>query len=172
MLKFAGAGLIVYGCVGIGKRFLDVFRGRMHALQDLSEILELLMGVIAYEKSSLPQCCERVAEHIRPPFSEKLKNVAKRMKNNEGGNFGEVFRQETIETLTAYPLKTEDIEDFYAFSQKTGFADSEAQVRTIKRSIEKLQQERQRLYEEERDKSRVVTGLSLMSGLLLVLILW
>ncbi len=172
MLKLIGACLIVCGCCGLGRKVVSGYRGRMNALQELCNILELMAGEIHYERSSLPQCCERVAAHLHPPFSVRFHRISERMKENRGVSFAGIFRQETEDLLEERPLRKGDIEKFWEFTETTGFADGDMQVRALRRSVEHLKEERQKLLEEEKEKGKVVKGLSIMSGLLIVLILW
>lgn len=172
MMKIVGAILILCGCCGLGRKVVSGYRDRVDALQELCNILELMAGEIHYERSSLPQCCERVAPHLHPPFSATFRRISERMKENQGVSFAGVFRQETADALKQRPLRRVDREKFWEFTETTGFADSDMQVRALRRSVEHLKEEKQKLLDEEKEKGRVVRGLSIMSGLLIVLILW
>lgn len=145
---------------------------RIRTLRSLKHILELLAGEVRYGRATLPECCAHIAKYLAEPFRGAFSDIGRRMEENTGISFGEVFRGRMGEILGELPLKEEDRENFLQFTSQTGFADGQMQLRTIEQSMELLEDTRKRLEKENAEKSRMAVGLGAMGGLLLILILW
>ncbi len=171
MLKILGGCMIFSGCLGLGMWYSTQLRGRIKAVRNLRNILELLAGEIGYGRATLPECCTHTARYLHPPFDQAFCRIGERMEENMGVSFGEVFREEMEKTLSPLPLKESDREDFLAFTWQTGFMDSQMQLRAIEQSIELLRLTGEKLQQENAEKSRMAVGLGAMGGLLLILIL-
>ena len=70
------------------------------------------------------------------------------------------------------PLKPEDIRLFLQSISSTGFSEGQMQLRTMEQSRERLGKTKEKLERENSEKGRIAVGLGVMSGLLLILILW
>ena len=159
MLKILGGCMIFSGCLGLGMWYSTQLRGRIKAVRNLRNILELLAGEIGYGRATLPECCTHTARYLHPPFDQAFCRIGERMEEN---------MEKTLSTL---PLKESDREDFLAFTWQTGFMDSQMQLRAIEQSIELLRLTGEKLQQENAEKSRMAVGLGAMGGLLLILIL-
>lgn len=172
MLRWMGSVLILAGCFGLGILFREQMNGRIRALRQLADILELFESEIRYGRSALPECCRRVGEQIKGDFGAALRAAAGRAEENAGDSFPEIFREEMGRILERLPLKQEDREYFLQFVSSTGFMDGQMQQRAIAQSVERLEKTRERLEQENAEKGRIAVGLGAMSGLLLILVLW
>lgn len=164
--------MILSGCFGLGMWYREQFFGRVRALRIMREMLDLLAGEVRYGRSSLPECCLRVASFLEPPFSVAFRRVANRMEENIGNTFGEVFRSELEPVLCRLPIKPEDKEIFLKIAVQTGFADGQMQLHILEQSSDMLRQKECVLEKENAEKCRMAVGLGAMSGLLLLLVLW
>lgn len=172
MLRLVGGCLIFGGCLGLGFWYRCQWNGRIKALGMLEHILELLAGEVRYGRAALPECCSHIARYLREPFDEAFLAIGCRMEEDSGISFGEVFREETEGALQELPLEREDRDIFLEFSARTGFADSQMQLRAIEQGTERLRVLRERLERENAEKCRMAVGLGAMGGLLLILVLW
>ncbi len=171
MLKLLGCGMILCGCVGLGLWYRDQMDGRIKALRSLKNILELLSSEVRYGRAALPECCTHAARYLSTPFDEAFVKIGRRMEENTGAAFGEVFREEMAEGLASLPLKEKDREDFLQFTNRTGYMDSQMQLRALEQSMELLKGTEEKLSQEYSQKCRMIVGLGAMSGLLLIIIL-
>lgn len=146
--------------------------GRIRMLRTLKNILELLAGEVRYGRATLPECCAHIAKYLTEPFGKAFLEIGRKMEENTGISFGDVFRSEMERTLGGLPLKEEDRENFLRFTSLTGFADGQMQLRAMEQSMELLDGTKERLERENAEKCRMAVGLGAMGGLLLVLILW
>ena len=113
-----------------------------------------------------------ISRYLAPPFDRAFREIGSRMEENTGVSFGEVFREETDGILGDLPLKEQDRENFLKFTQQTGFADSQMQLRSLEQGMEQLAATQERLARENEEKCRMAVGLGAMGGLLLILVLW
>ncbi len=159
------------GCLGLGLWYRAQMDGRIKALRNLENILELLSSEVRYGRASLPECCSHAARFLAPPFDAAFQEIGRRMEENSGMAFGEVFREEMAEGLTGLPLKEKDREDFLQFTLRTGFMDSQMQLKAMEQSMALIRNTQEKLTQEHAEKCRMALGLGAMSGLLLILIL-
>lgn len=145
--------------------------GRLVALRELGRIQEMLIGEIRYGKSTLPECCSRIAEHIQEPYQSAFFCIYDRMNEHTGEGFREVFSEEMRSCLEKLPVTGEDGKTFLSLFSSSGFGDDGMQIRMIEQSRELLGQTIDRLERENREKCRMAVGLGAMSGLLLLIIL-
>lgn len=172
MVKTLGACMIFSGCLGLGIWYRHQFGARIGALRSLEHILELLISEVRYGRASLPECCSHAARSLSSPFAEAFLEIARRMEENLGVPFGEVFREETAKALEEFPLQESDREAFWQFTGQAGFADGQMQLRAMEQSLELLGDTRRGLEAEHGEKCRMAVGLGTMGGLLLILVLW
>ena len=172
MFKGIGSILILAGSFGLGLLYRERMNGRIRALQQLMDILELLESEVRYGRSVLPECCKRVGEQTGGSLGEALSEVARRMQENEGISFSDVFTEVTASVLEEMPLVKEDRKTFIRFASPVGFTDGQMQQRAMEQCRERLGKTKEKLEQENAEKGRIAVGLGAMSGLLLILILW
>lgn len=172
MIRILGGCMIFTGCLGLGLWHRYQLNGRIKALRSLIHILELLAGEVRYGRATLPECCGHMGRGLSAPFGEAFLEVGRRMEENTGLSFGEVFREEMAEALGSLPLQETDREAFLGFAGESGFADAQMQLRIIEQSAELLKGTLERLVQENAEKCRMAVGLGAMGGLLLILVLW
>lgn len=163
--------MIVSGCLGMGLWYKALFLGRLENMRELQRIQELLVSEIRYGKSALPECCIRIASHLSEPYSSCFARIYRRMRENTGVIFWQVFREEVKECLDGLPLTEEDKNSFLGLFSENGFEDENMQIRTIEQSKELLRHTITQLEQENAEKCRMAVGLGAMSGLLLVIVL-
>lgn len=172
MLKGIGGMMIFLGCLGLGMWYRGQLTGRIRALRMLRGILDLLASQVRYGRATLPECCQNVAAQLSPPFDNAFRTVAARMQENTGASFAQVFREHLVKRLEEMPLTPADREIFFQFISETGFSDGQMQLRVMEQSGEQLAGTAGRLEKESTEKCRMALGLGIMSGLLLILVLW
>ena len=171
MVRILGGCMIFAGCLGLGLWYRSQMTGRIRALLGLEHILELLASEVRYGRAALPECFSHIARGLQAPFGEAFLEIGRRMEENTGLTFGEVFREVVGEALGSLPLRETDREDFLRFALQTGYADAQMQLRAIEQSAELLKGTRERLERESAEKGRMAVGLGDMGGLFLILLL-
>lgn len=164
--------MIFSGCLGLGIWYRLQLSGRIKTIRTLRNILELLASEVRYGRATLPECCGHSARYLPVPFDDVFRAIGKRMEENTGISFGDVFREEMDDVLKKLPLKEEDREHFVQFTSQTGFIDGQMQLHAIEQSAELLHATEEKLELENAEKSRMAVGLGAMGGLLLIIMLW
>ena len=172
MVRIAGGLMILSGCLGLGLWYRIRFGERIQILRSLGRILELLSSEVRYGRATLPECCGHVAKGLAEPYSAAFLEVGRRMEENGGDSFGEVFREELGKVLGDLPLRESDREAFLQFAGQTGFSDCQMQLRAMEQSGELLRNTWEKLEREHEGKCRMAVGFGAMGGLLLLLVLW
>lgn len=172
MIRILGGCMIFSGCLGLGLWYRHQFGSRIKALRGLEHILELLASQVRYGRAALPECCSHIAAGLPPDFQKAFLEVGRRMEENTGASFGEVFGEEMEKVLDILPLTEEDREHFLSFASRTGYSDSQMQLREIEQSAELLRDTRKSLEKENAEKCRMAVGLGAMGGMLLILVFW
>ena len=172
MVRIVGMCVIFTGCLGLGLWYRYQFGARIKALRVLEHILELLASEVRYGRAALPECCSHIAGGLSEDFRAAFLEVGRRMEENLGASFGEVFGEEMEKVLERLPLSSEDRAHFLGFAARTGYSDSQMQMREIEQSRELLRDTRKKLETENAEKCRMAVGLGAMGGLLVILVLW
>ncbi len=136
MLKILGGCMIFSGCLGLGMWYSTQLRGRIKAVRNLRNILELLAGEIGYGRATLPECCTHTARYLHPPFDQAFCRIGERMEENMGVSFGEVFREEMEKTLSVKGKRQRRFSGVYLADRVYGQPDAASSHRTEYRTPE------------------------------------
>lgn len=170
-MRILGACLILIGCGGLGIRYREELIGRIKAIKMLQTLLTLLESEIDYNQSTLSESCLAVSKRIPGELGHALRAVGLRMEKNYGESFSDVFENLLGDALRSLPLRAEDKSDFFFFVSDDGFTDERVQLRLLKESNKLLGDKAEQLCRERKEKGRMVMGLSVLGGLMLVLML-
>ena len=171
MFRIMGAVLIVAGCTAIGFFYKERFRDGLRHLRSMQQILELFMSEIRYGKATLPECCGNIASKVVQPYGEGLKRIWENMKGPEGLGFVENWNKHMGYAIERVPVTKQEKEMFLGFASCLGLSDNQMQVRAIEQYRDMLASAIKCREAELERQSRMATGLGIMSGLLLAVIL-
>lgn len=171
MIRVLGFSLIGISCSGLGVWYARNLRQRLHHLHAMNRILELLISLLQYGKSTLPECCCQLAAQVEEPYSGAFARIWQELSENRGSCFAEVYESIMGEALQVTALQEQDRQLFLQCMLDQGGSDGEAGVRLIRRQQELLQERITRLETENREKSRMAVGLGTLGGLLIIIIL-
>lgn len=171
MLRMTGCVMVTLGCLGLGLWYRQQFLQRLHHIRVLSQILEMMMSEVSYNKATLPECCLHLSKRLESPYRQAFEEVHGKMLENTGEGFGQVFHDRMKSCLEEVPLQKEEKELFLQFSRSCGFEDGKMQLRSMEQYNDRLKSLIHRLEQETAEKCRMALGLGAMSGLLLVIIL-
>ena len=172
MMRLAGFSMIGFSCCGLGVWYAWQLRQRVDHLHDMNRIMELLVSLLQYGKSTLPECCRQLATRTEEPYSRAFAEVYRQMTENKGNSFATVYGEIMGRTLKEIgALKEQDREIFLQCVLQQGCGDTETGIRLLKRQQELLRERITGLEAENRGKSRMAVGLGTLGGLLLIIIL-
>lgn len=171
MIRVLGFSLIGVSCSGLGVWYAWNLRQRLHHLHAMNRILELLVSLLQYGKSTLPECCCQLASQVEEPYSSAFARIWQELSENRGSGFAQVYERIMGEALQEPALQEQDRQLFMQCMLDQGGSDGEAGVRLIRRQQQLLQERITRLEAENREKSRMAVGLGTLGGLLIIIIL-
>lgn len=171
MIRLAGFSMIGLSCSGLGIWYAWNMQQRISHLHIMNRIIELLISLLQYGKSTLPECCCQLAGQVEEPYSQAFRQVSRELEDNRGSSFSEVYGRIMEEALQELPVRERDRQLFLQCILEQGSGDSEARVRLIRRQQELLKERISRLETESREKARMAVGLGTLGGLLLIIIL-
>ncbi len=172
MIRLAGFSMIGLSCSGLGVWYAWQLRQRLEHLHAMNRIIELLVSLLQYGKSTLPECCRQLAAQAQEPYRQAFTQVYQLMAENKGDSFAEVYAEIMGKALKGInALKEQDRQLFLQCVLQQGCGDTETGIRLIRRQQELLKERITRLEAEHREKSRMAVGLGTLGGILLIIIL-
>lgn len=172
MIRLAGFSMIGLSCSGLGVWYAWQLRQRLEHLHAMNRIIELLVSLLQYGKSTLPECCRQLAVQAQEPYRQAFTQVYQLMAENKGNSFAEVYAEIMGKALKGInALKEQDRQLFLQCVLQQGCGDTETGIRLIRRQQELLKERITRLEAEHREKSRMAVGLGTLGGILLIIIL-
>lgn len=169
-MKVAGASLVILSCTGMGAETARQWKERRRLLETLKRMISQLKGEILYSNLPLPTAFLRTGQRGSGAAGRLFLAVAKRMEEEQGTSFEEVWNQETKAFFGACALGTGEMEQLSAFGACLGYLDRDMQERTMDFYLEELEQEIQTLRKNETERCRLALGLGILGGLFLAVV--
>ena len=171
MLKAVGALLVVLSCGAMGYGKSLSYTKRQRELEEIQKMLYFLLGEITYRREALPEAMVRVADKIRPPLSDFLREVSRAAKEYQGERFSKIFSQKAEKYLKETSLTKTDLEEFIRLGEDLGYMDITMQENTINLYLEELKGEILKTEKEGPARKTMYQALGLMAGMFLAIIL-
>lgn len=170
-LKMAGAAMVVAGTSGYGVWMAGNYQNRLSLLEQLRKMIFLLKGQILYANAPLPEALEAVGERTEGVLSDWMLQVSKRLEEQQGEPFCQIWREEVGRLDADAALAKTDRQSLAALGEHLGFLDCEMQERNLLLYLEQLDLVIDDLRERREEKCRLYTSLGVMSGLFLTVLL-
>lgn len=171
MLRVAGAFCIISGCTGIGLWY----RARLHTavwhLRYMQQILNLFISEVRYGKATLPECCKQVGEKAKEPYRGAMLSIYAEMGRHDGESFYEKWQIKMKQALREIPVTSAEKEMFLEFCECSGLSDNQMQIRAIEQYRDMLAYAVKNREDNLEKQGRLASGLGVMGGLLLTVIL-
>ena len=171
MLKAVGALLVILSCGAMGYGKSLSYTKRQRELEEIQKMLYFLLGEITYRREALPEAMVRVADKIRPPLSDFLREVSRAAKEYQGERFSKIFSQKAEKYLKETSLTKTDLEEFIRLGEDLGYMDITMQENTINLYLEELKGEILKTEKEGPDRKKMYQALGLMAGMFLAIML-
>ena len=171
MFRLLGAVLVIGGMTGMGLLYEEKIRIRLEELERWEYIFQLFQSQITYKKQSLPFACKEIGKKIQTGEGETLIKIGEKIGNGEGNGFLKEWENSWKSELQNSYLSEEEKKCVLEFGSFTGFEEEMLQNNMLKQHQEKMKHFKFKVWEETREKKRVVMLLSSCAGILLVLIL-
>ncbi|MCI9582185.1 stage III sporulation protein AB [Clostridiaceae bacterium] len=170
-MKFLGAVLVVGSCTGFGLGAVRRLKERRRLLEALRQMIFHLRGEILY--ANAPLSCALLRTGSRGSgWAAALFTESARELEREGGDPFEVIWKRQVERRSGDTVLSEtDRKSLLRFGMNLGYLDRDMQEKTMQLYLEDLEMALERLRREEPDKSRLLFGMGVLSGLFLTVIL-
>lgn len=170
MFKVIGGVFVVIASMGLGFSFCEDLGQRRKVLSDIRQMMQYLINRIEVECDTLMEAFLHTSKRVEGPFCEFLMRVYQRMMKQEGLSIKEIWEEEAKEFECV--LIPKDLENFQACMGQTGFSQKEQQIRVMAEYISCLDEEIKEMDRTKNEKCKVYKTLGIMTGILLVVILW
>lgn len=173
MLKLAGIAFLIIGGTGIGyARSLELTRSGKE-LESLHQLLFLLKGEIRCANSTLPDAFRQIADKIREPFGNILRETAEMIEKSDGKTLEEIMYICGEKELGVRERDgREMLEILRSLGSKLGYLDKEMQIRQIELLETELEVRRNQLREKLPEQKKICQSLGIMGGILLAVLFW
>lgn len=170
-LKMAGAAMVVAGTSGYGVWMAGNYQNRLSLLEQLRKMIFLLKGQILYANAPLPEALEAVGERTEGVLSDWMLQVSKRLEEQQGEPFCQIWREEVGRLDADAALAKTDRQSLAALGEHLGFLDCEMQERNLLLYLEQLDLVIGELRSHRQERCRLYTSLGVMSGMFLAVLL-
>ena len=171
MLRILGILVIIAGSSGCA---LHIVRERAEYLErcrSWRELFGLMENEVAFQKSSLPEICERAGCHLAGNKKLFLDRIGRAFEEDNGETLGEIWRREVKLVFQKEPVKKEIEKEVEELGGRLCFEDSDLQrkmLQDMEKYIRKHQEEQERI---SREKNKLTLCAGVMGGLLLTILL-
>jgi len=171
MLKWIGILLVIGGSSGYGIRLYLDFKDAICHLRHFGWMLDAFSGEVGYRKLSLPECSKIVLKGCKEPFKTILRETCLSYEEEGKYEFSTCFQIRAKENLRKIPLSLEEKELIETTFEEMAVYDPQMQLKSLERKKTQLERYLGKREAELAEKKKVYTGLGVMVGLLLILIL-
>lgn len=171
MYKLIGVLCILAGCAGWGSVKVGQEKDRVRHLRTLFHILGQMRSEISYGKHTLPEICLLLAELNDDCYSSCFSRIYEQTREENGGNFPEVWEMEIQDCLKELPLR-EDERDTVAELPKTlNFQEENGQSGRIGQAEAFMEGRYRQAEETYENRAKMIRSVSILTGLLLSILL-
>lgn len=170
MFKVIGGVCVIIASMGLGFTFCEDLGQRRKVLSNIRQMMQYLAKRIEVECDTLAEAFLHTSKRVEDPFGEFLMQVYHRMMKQEGISIKEIWEEEATEL--AKIVTPNDLKNLQACMGQTGFSQKEQQIRVMAEYISHLEEEIKELDQTRNEKCKVYKTLGIMTGILLVVILW
>jgi stage III sporulation protein AB len=172
IIKIIGAICTVIGTAFIGFLLdrLDVYR--MNDLKTLQKAFIFLKGEIDYMITPLPVAMEQVGNRIDSNIGKIFTTAGESMSKKTGYNASDLWDEAVELYIYDTYLSKSDKNILLSFGSALGYLDKEMQKNNIELGLLYLEEEMKRLNLHHQKNGRLYRSLGILSGLLIVILLY
>lgn len=163
MLKLAGCGMVMAGCLGTALVWCRDFRQRLLLLKEIRTIYEDLKYYISYQKITVPDALFKLSENRNMFFSAVFLEIYEEQQEGRE-EFPGIYARRLRGVLLKTPLKKEEGRLLLAFPSCLGFMEERAQAGALDELLRETTQRIKLLEEEQKNKNKMVISLGLAVG--------
>lgn len=171
IIKLTGCILVIGSSSAMGFLFASEIIKRLEDLKSAKTVALLLRGDIRYAHTALPEALENVCRRHKGRLSPFLKEVSKRLKQNEGESFSVIWNEAMETQLLKTALTKQDKVGLMQFGEQLGYLDKDMQLNHIDWYISMIEEDMKEINSDAKDKMRLYRSLGVLFGILVTILI-
>lgn len=172
LVKLAGSILIIISSAWIGFLMGNYYRDRPRQLRELQSGLAMLETEIEYSQTPLPSALIRIAHRLNGPMKLIFAYAGELLMKKNGLTAHEAWSIAVNRLYHRSSLNREDCEILENFGSYLGNSDRNDQIKHLKLALTQLKDMEHTAEDERRKNERIWKYLGVLSGLMLVLLIY
>ncbi|MCM1160835.1 MAG: stage III sporulation protein AB [Roseburia sp.] len=169
-MRYIGFLLLLTGCTGLGMCFVEDYKERIQVLSKIQKMLCLISDRILSEKDSLPEAFFHTGSRFEGKWRQFLREMYEETEKRNGKTLEEIWKEKS--SILQGVIKERDFPAFREAMKQTCFHTQAGQLSALKDYQMKMEEDLKELTEQKKEKCKLYQSLGIMSGILLIIILW
>ena len=169
-MRIAGMMMILFGCMGAGIWYSQIYIRKWHNLQNCQKAVMILRNEIIYGRTPLPVAFAQMAGRTSGSISEFFDTVSQRLEEG-GGRLEDIWTVSLQEILTAREMRQEDLRELAGLGNTLGYLDAQMQIQALELYEKRLEGSLQMWEREKEKKARLYPVLGIVGGALICLLI-
>jgi len=172
LIKFIGAALVLLASAAGGLYFGAADTFRQNDLIQFKQALAILKGDIGFALSTLPEAMAQMAARTGEPLRRIFGQFSLALEEGNGGEVDKLWARCLDDNARLTYFNAEDLAALKQFGKALGFLDKNMQLGNIEMTTEYLDAQIAALNDSKRKSRRMYQSLCVLTGLLVVVILF
>ena len=176
-MKYVGLLCMAAAAVTGGFLAAGEWEMRIRLLETFRQMMVYLKGRILYANETLPEALKEVGERFSTGKSGQeaetgrfFLRVARRMEEEQGKLFSEIWKEEMKRFPPELPMGTQDLAALQTLGENLGYADRITQERTILFYLEQADSSLAFLKKEVESRTRLYRSMGMAAGLFILVL--
>ncbi len=170
LLKFAGAGLIIFATTAYGFMKCRDLKLRLEQQKEIAKIIFLLKGEIEFGHTALPEAFRYISKRCHTVFSEILSGFADSIRDCRD-SFSVSWRAYMQEKLKCTGLNNQEKEAFIQLGDVLGLNECETQINALSAYEKELNMSIEELTGQLPSRTKVYRSLGITVGVIITIII-
>lgn len=172
MLKFIGAGIILFSATMVGFQAAKVYANRPKEIRQLGIALQLLETEICYGSTTLPVALNYVARRIRGEIGQLFGQASVYLSQYDGLSTEDSWEMALEKVWSKTTMKKPEKEILLHLGKVLGKSDKEDQRKHIRLTVTNLKQEELVARDDQQKYEKMCKSLGVLSGLLAIILMY
>lgn len=172
MLKAAGSFLVICATVLIGVRSAEELKEQYRQMEYVRQLFYRIQSEIRYARSPLAEIFASIGKDAKTPYGAWLLELEEQMGKREGGTFAGLWKTSIKAHLCTSALPRTELKRLIELGDRLGLMDAELQVKTLELYLLQLSSAAEKVHEGMSSRVKLYHCLGIMSGMLIVILLF
>ncbi|WP_409346438.1 stage III sporulation protein SpoIIIAB [Paenibacillus sp. MBLB4367] len=172
MFKLIGAACILFAGTMLGFYQAGLFARRPKQIRQLVQALKRLETEIGYGFMPLPDALGTAAKPLSAPLAAMFTKAASRMRDPDGRPAADSWKEAIAEGWPFTAMKAGELEVMQQLGSTLGVSDREDQIKHLRLAVSHLQAEEETAREEQKRYETMWKSLGVLTGALVVILMY